>query len=115
MCEIVARLVRWWSAAAAQQQQQQQRRLVLETGTLTMLFEQVRSIWLPRTPVYYAVNGASAILGLACSLRSGIGVGALLAWLACVATFVGLRRAEESYLHLSSSLPPDWRSGARRG
>ena len=66
-----------------------------------MLFEQVRSIWLPTTPVYYAVNGISAILGLLCSLRSGIGVGAFVAWLACVAAFAGLRRAEENYLHLS--------------
>ena len=66
-----------------------------------MLFEQVRSIWLPTTPVYYAVNGSSAILGLLCSLRLGIGVGALLAWLACVTTFAGLRRAEETALRLS--------------
>ena len=75
-----------------------------------MLFEEVRSIWLPRTPVYYAVNGFSAILGLLCSLHSGIGIGAFVAWLACVATFAGLRRAEEKFLHLSKDDVDDRRA-----
>ena len=67
-----------------------------------MLFEQIRSIWLPTTAVYYAVNASSAVLGVVCALRFGLASGVLFSWFASISAFVALRRAEEIYLHLSA-------------